>query len=110
MAITPDQRIERLEYAVREQAVEVDRLRIENQALLNWITGDKDALTCLQAIYNSSTASEPNKVRAAAAAIGYERPRMSISVQIGPALLGERLDRGRPMKTVEPLTIEHGAK
>ena len=77
MSMTPDQRIARLEYVVREQMAEISRQRNEIDRLLGWINGDSDALTCLQTVYNSSTASEANKVKAAAAAIGYERPKMT---------------------------------
>jgi len=31
----------------------------------------------------------------------------SVNVQVGPGLLGERLDGARSMKTIEPRTIEH---
>ena len=84
--MTPANQIARLEYVVREQMKEIDQLRAENQALVDWIMGDADALTCLQTIYHSSTASEANKVRAAAAAIGYERPKMTPTNLVGNAV------------------------
>ena len=40
MTMTPAQQIVRLEYVVREQIKEIDRLRTENQALVDWIRGD----------------------------------------------------------------------
>ena len=40
MTMTPAQQIVRLEYVVREQIKEIDRLRTENQALVDWIQGD----------------------------------------------------------------------
>ena len=50
MNYTPDQQIARLEYLVREQMKEIDRLRAEVSNLVGWIMGDRDALTTLQAI------------------------------------------------------------
>jgi hypothetical protein len=67
---------------------------------------------CLQSIYNDIGAPESSRIKAASAAIGYERPKLTFGVQIsGPAVLGERLDQSRPMKTVnQPLLIEHQPK
>ena len=69
MTTTPAIQIARLEYVVRQQMAEIDRLRAELSTLLDWIMGDRDALTCLQATYNSSTASEGNKIKADPAAL-----------------------------------------
>jgi hypothetical protein len=105
--ITPANQIARLEYVVREQMAEIDRLRAEVSNLVGWIMGDRDALTALQAIYNDRDASEANRIKAASAAIGFERSKLTVNVSVGPGLLGERLDSARPMKTIEPLTMEH---
>jgi hypothetical protein len=40
-------------------------LRAENKRLIDWIMGDTDALTCLQAVYQSPEASEYSKIKAA---------------------------------------------
>jgi len=69
--------------------------------------GDRDALVCLQSIYNDPGADKGSRIKAASAAIGYERPKLSVSVQVsGPAVLGERLDQSKTMKTVSPPLIE----
>ena len=75
--MTTDPQIEmtRLKFTICEQAAEIDRQRDEIDRLLGWVSGDSDALTCLQTVYNNSTSSEANKVRAASAAIGYERAK-----------------------------------
>ena len=88
---------------------ERDQLRAEIKQLLDWVTGDKDALVCLQSIYNDPGADKGRRIKAAAAAIGYERPKLTFGVQIsGPSVLGERLDQTRTMKTVnQPPLIEH---
>jgi hypothetical protein len=104
------QKLDRYEYVIRAQMAEIDKLRAENKRLLEWINGDRDALTCLQGVYNDPGASEGNRIRAAAAAIPFERPKLSVSVQVsGPSLLGDRLDQARTMKTVNPppKVIEH---
>ena len=92
--------------ALRAQVAE---LQAEVKQLVDWVTGDRDALVCLQSIYNDPSAPENNRIKAASAAIGYERPKLTFGVQIsGPAVLGERLDQNRTMKTVnQPLLIEH---
>ena len=71
--------------------------------------GDRDALVSLQSIYNDADADRGSRIKAAAAAIGYERPKLTFGVQIsGPSVLGERLDQTRTMKTVnQPPLIEH---
>jgi hypothetical protein len=108
MTISPAQQLLRYEYVIREQMKEIDRLRIENQALVDWIQGDSDALTCLQTIYNSSSASEANKVKAAAAAIGYERPKMMATANLVVVDFRERVRQARlKAPLVEPKTIEH---
>jgi hypothetical protein len=88
---------------------ERDRLRGEIKQLVDWVMGDRDALVCLQSIYNDPSAPENSRIKAASAAIGYERPKLTFGVQIsGPAVLGQRLDQGRAMKTVnQPPLIEH---
>jgi hypothetical protein len=76
--------------------------------LVDWVMGDRDALVCLQSIYNDAGADKGTRIKAASAAIGYERPKLTFGVQIsGPAVLGERLDQNRTMKTVNPPLIEH---
>ena len=108
MTISPAQQLLRYEDVIREQMKEIDRLRIENQALVDWIQGDSDALTCLQTIYNSSTASEANRVKAAAAAIGYERPKMMGATNLVVVDFRERVRQARlKAPLVEPKTIEH---
>jgi hypothetical protein len=99
--------LDEYKHVVRQQIAEIDKLRIENQALVDWIQGDSDALTCLQTIYNSSTASEGNKVRAAAAAIGYERPKM-MATNLVVLDFRERVRQARlKAPLVEPKVIEH---
>jgi hypothetical protein len=88
---------------------ERDQLRTEIRQLVDWVMGDRDALVCLQSIYNDPSAPENSRIKAASAAIGYERPKLTFGVQIsGPAVLGQRLDQGRTIKTVnQPPLIEH---
>jgi hypothetical protein len=55
-------------------------------------------------VYLNPDATDANRVKAAASALPFERPKVSVSVNVGPALLGRRLDQ---MKTIEPTVIEH---
>ena len=100
-------RLDESEYIIKAQMAEIDQLCSEVSMLLDWIMGDKDALTCLQATYNSTTASETNKIRAAAAAIGYERPKMVATILV-VVDFRERVRQARLKAAfVEPKTIEH---
>ena len=84
---------------IGQQNLAIEKLlaeRDELRALLETNGQKLDALTCLQRVYNNPKAGETNRIKAAAAAaIGFERPKMSVSVRIGPAVLGERLDSAR---------------
>jgi hypothetical protein len=105
----PKQYIGRLEYALRAQKAKIDELRGEIDRLVSWIMGDKDALTCLQSVYNDPNVGEANRIKAAAAAIAFERAKLTVNVKVqGPGLLGDRLDRANGMKTISsPQVIEH---
>jgi hypothetical protein len=65
MTISPANQIARLEYVVREQMKEIDRLRTENQSLVDWIKGDSDALTCLAQPHLRPIRSGPLQQRSA---------------------------------------------
>ena len=93
--MNPQQLITACESTIKMQMVEIDKLRDEIKQLVEWINGDRDALTCH---------FEANRVKAAAAAIGFERPKMTVNVRVGPGVLGDRLDQA---KTVNPPLIEH---
>jgi len=105
--------LDRCEYTIKYQMKEIDRLRSELERrdeelkrLLEWINGDSDALTVLQRTYMDRNTSTTDRIKAAASAIAYERPKLSVSIQVGPAVLGQRLDQAR-IKTVQPKVIEH---
>lgn len=102
-------KLDKYEYIIRAQMTEIDKLRTEVKRLVDWINDDSDALTCLQAVYSNPASSEGNRIKAAAAALPFERPKVSVSVSVrGPAVLGERLDQARTIKTVDPPPlIEH---
>jgi hypothetical protein len=68
-------KIAQLEYVIREQMAEIDQLRAEIGALVDWIAGEKDALSALQAAYVDPRSTPTNKIRAAASAIAYERSK-----------------------------------
>jgi hypothetical protein len=91
-------KIAQLEYVVREQMAEIDRLRAEIDALVDWIAGGKDALSALQAAYVDPRSTPTNKIRAAASAIAYERSKpASVTVVVD---FKERVRNAR-MRTLE---------
>jgi hypothetical protein len=107
MTISPAQQLQRYEYVIREQMKEIDRLRTELDNLVAWITGERDALSALQVIYNDMTASEANRVKAAAAAVGYERSKMT-PTNLVVIDFRERVRQARlKAPLVEPKMIEH---
>ena len=80
MTSSADQ-IAQLEYVIREQMAEIDQLRAEVAGLVDWIAGEKDALSALQAAYVDPHSTPTNKIRAASSAIAYERSKpASVSV------------------------------
>jgi len=88
---------------LREAMAEIAKLRAENEMLLNWITGNSDALTCLQAIYQNPASSEHTKIKAATGALPFERPKLSVAVAIrGSDILGQCLDDAKAMKVINP--------
>jgi hypothetical protein len=103
---SPQQKLDRYEYVIRLQMAEIDKLRTQIKGLVDWIMGDSDALTCLQSVYSNPTSPEANRIKAAAAALPFERPKLSMSVSVrGPAVLGERLDQAKIVNS--PKVIEH---
>jgi len=82
---------------------EIAALRAENKRLIDWIMGNTDALTCLQAVYQSPESSEYSKIKAATGALPFERPKLSVAVAIrGSDILGQCLDDAKPMKVINP--------
>lgn len=91
------------------KSAEIAALRAENKRLIDWIMGNSDALTCLQAVYQSPESSEYSKIKAATGALPFERPKLSVAVALrGSDILGQCLDAAKPMKTINPPeTIDH---
>ena len=105
-----EQKLNRFECVIRLQMTEIDKLRTENKRLVDWIMGDLDSLTVLQSVYSNPASTEVNRIKAAASALPFERPKLSVQVSVrGPAVLGERLDQANGhMKTINPpKVIEH---
>lgn len=94
------QTIARADYIIREQIKRIDELQKEVDRLTTWIQGDSDALTALQAVYNDPEASEGNRIKAAASALPFERPRVVIQGYANVTSLAQRLDSARP-KVIE---------
>jgi hypothetical protein len=67
--------IKRQNAGLEQLIAERDRLRTELDAFVAWANGDHDALTCLQRVYCDPSASVPNKIKAAASALPFERPK-----------------------------------
>jgi peptide deformylase len=102
------QYIDRLEYALRAQMDKINELRAENKRLIDWVMGDTDALTTLQSVYSNPTAPEGNRIKAAAAAIGYERPKVAVTANLVVVDFRERVRQARLKASfVEPKVIEH---
>jgi hypothetical protein len=77
MTETAEQKLNRYEYVIDAQMTEIDKLRAENQRLLDWIMGDADAHTTLQSVYLDPNATQGNRIKAASAAIPFERPKLT---------------------------------
>jgi hypothetical protein len=108
--------LDRCEYAIRYQQTEIARLRAELERkdeeltqLLAWIDGDSDALVVLQRTYMDPRTSTSDRIKACAAAVAYERHKLTVQLRVGPSILSERLAQARAIKAAEPKTIEHQA-
>ena len=100
--------LDRCEYAIKCQRTEIDRLRAELKQrdeeltqLLAWIDGDSDALVVLQRTYMDPRISTTDRIKACAAAVAYERHKLTVQLRIGPSILSERLAQARALKTIE---------
>ena len=83
---------------------EITKLNGQLSTLVDWIMGDADALTTLQAVYLNSDEPAGNRIKAAAAAIAYERPKLAAT---GLVVMDFR-ERVRQARLMAPLkTIEH---
>jgi hypothetical protein len=106
--------LDRYEYTTKLQRTEIARLRavVERQneelkQLLSWIDGDSDSLVVLQRIAQDPRTSTSDRIKACAAAVAYERHKLTVQLRVGPSVLGERLARTRAIKAAEPKIIEH---
>jgi len=100
--------LDRCEYAIKYQMAEIDRLRAELKRrdeeltqLLAWIDGDSDSLVVLQRMYMDPKISNSDRIKACAAAVAYERTKLTMQLRVGPSILSERLAQGRTLKTIE---------
>jgi len=108
--------LDRCEYAIKCQRTEIDRLRAELKRrdeeltqLLAWIDGDSDALVVLQRTYMDPRISTSDRIKACAAAVAYERHKLTVQLRVGPSVRSERLAHARAIKATEPKVIEHNA-
>ena len=100
--------LDRYEYTTKLQRTEIARLRavVEHQGeeltqLLAWINGDSDSLTILQRIAQDPRTSTSDRIKACAAAVAYERTKLTMQLRVGPGILSERLAQARTVKTIE---------
>jgi hypothetical protein len=121
--MTADSQIAELASLVRDQMREIDRLRCvavqaeraraenvrlkdEIDALIGWIGGDGDALACLQQIYANPRTTEASKIRAASAALPFEKAKPAATVN-NVFRLYDYLERDRLQKLEAARVIEH---
>ena len=69
---TTKQKLARYEYVLDAQMQEIDRLRAENERLMS----QADAHTTLRSIYSNPASPEGNRIKAAAAALPVEKPKL----------------------------------
>jgi hypothetical protein len=105
--------LDRYRYTTKAQKDEIDRLRavVERQdeelkQLLAWIDGDSDALVVLQRTYMDPRIPTSDRIKACAAAVAYERHKLTVQLRVGPSVLSEGLAQARAIKAA-PKVIEH---
>jgi len=87
--LTLEERCDRLNAALNEvldqkESLQAELAEVKGQLtiLVAWINGDADALTTLQGVYLNRAEPAANRIKAAAAAIGYERPKLAASIGV----------------------------
>jgi hypothetical protein len=89
---------------------ERDKLRAELDAFIAWANDDQDALGVLQRLYSDPSTSEGSRIKAASAALAFERPKLSVAVKVPSRPLFDILEearlKGRVIKQ-QPPVIEH---
>ena len=94
--------------AIEKLIAERDSQRQEISALVGWIQEDRDALMCLQQIYNSPTADDNSRIQAARAAINFERSKPPSQTNVSFSLF-DFLEKKR-LEAEAAKTIEHRSK
>jgi hypothetical protein len=82
------------------QRVEIVKLKEELSTLISWINGDANALTTLQSVYLNPDEPAGNRIKAAAAAIGYETPKLAATANL-VIDFRERVQRARLKATAK---------
>lgn len=75
--------IERLRAENAHQCAVIDRQRAEVSNLVAWANGDVDALSCLQKVYSDPRVTEASRIKAAAAALPFERAKPASQSVVG---------------------------
>ena len=101
--------LDRCEYAIKCQRDEIDRLRAELKQRDEELTQLLAWLVVLQRTYMDPRISTTDRIKACAAAVAYERHKLTVQLRVGPSILSERLAQARALKTITPKTIEHNA-
>jgi hypothetical protein len=72
------------------------------------VVGEGDSLDLLQAIYRNSAEPIGRRLRAAVAALPFERPKLAVTAHIDGSALGDRLERAiaRSGKLIEAQAIK----
>jgi hypothetical protein len=80
--------LNRLREVIARQQMEID-------SLVAWAETDVDALMALQAIYRNPNTPEGNRLKAAAAALGFERAKPPSMTMVAPVKLFDILEARR---------------
>src|SRR5215472_10578300 len=92
-----EQKLERFECVIRLQMAKIDELRAENERL----RAEGGAHAALKDVYLNPDSSEANKIKAAAASLPFEKPKLGsiepptirLNVLPLPELLAQRMAR-----------------
>ena len=93
--------LDRCEYAIKCQRDEIDRLRAELKQRDEELTQLLAWLVVLQRTYMDPRISTTDRIKACAAAVAYERTKLTMQLRVGPSILSERLAQARSLKTIE---------
>jgi hypothetical protein len=106
MAADPLTQVARLEFVVREQMKFIDELKAKYDALVEAVQNEYGAHGALIVVYSDPSKPDSVRIKAAAAALPFEKPKVSTPQQHQHFVLYDYLEAARLKKRQDLKVIE----